>query len=297
VSHRSSSTTAVADPLRDPAVPAGLSVALLKDLHLLTRDGQLNADARRKLKQIRHLIGLLQPALDDAFARHSAPAIVDCGAGKSYLGFLLYELVIGPAGRGLLTSIESRPELVSDGAARAARYAQERFQFVGGRIADAGAALPGAQVVVALHACDTATDDALALAIGKDADHVAVVPCCQAELARQLDQPASSTGRDRGDQALIQHPLQRREFGSHLTNVIRGLCLEALGYKVTVTELVGWEHALKNELIIGRRVRRFDSHAAQTLNDLLRRWQVRPSLVESLRRQGRDPTAPASASS
>ena len=77
-------------------MPAGLSINLLKDLHLLTRDGQLNADARRKLKQIRHLVGLLKPALDDAFARHPQPSIVDCGAGKSYLGFLLYELVIGP---------------------------------------------------------------------------------------------------------------------------------------------------------------------------------------------------------
>jgi hypothetical protein len=288
--------SAAVDPLRDPAVPEGLSIDLLKDLHLLTRDGQLNADARRKLKQIRHLIGLLKPALDDAFARHQAPAIVDCGAGKSYLGFLLYELVIGPAGRGQLTSIESRPELISDGAARAARYAHERFQFVRGHIADAGAALPAAQVVVALHACDTATDDALVLGISKDADHLAVVPCCQAEVARQLDAPLPPpAARALGDQALIQHPLQRREFGSHLTNVIRGLCLEALGYKITVTELVGWEHALKNELILAKRVRRFDEKAAQTLDDLLRRWQVRPSLVESLRRLGRDPTAPAGA--
>ena len=88
------------DPQSDPDVPKGMSVALLKDLHLLTRDGQLNADARRKLKQIRHLLGLLKPALDDAFTRHPEPKLVDCGAGKSYLGFLLHELVIGPAGRG-----------------------------------------------------------------------------------------------------------------------------------------------------------------------------------------------------
>src|SRR5205085_10580673 len=88
------------DPLADPDVPKGMSIELLKDLHLLTRDGQLNADARRKLKQIRHLVGLLKPALDDSLARSPDPIVVDCGAGKSYLGALLYELVLGPAGKG-----------------------------------------------------------------------------------------------------------------------------------------------------------------------------------------------------
>lgn len=260
-----------------------MSTELLNDLHLLTRDGQLNADARRKLKQIRHLLGLLRPALDDAFARRGEPAVVDCAAGKSYLGFLLYELVLGPAGRGRLTSLEWRPELVEAGRARAARYGHERFQFLETPIAGAAAALPAADVVVALHACDTATDDALVLAVGKQADHVAVVPCCQAEVARQLGEGAP---RAPADQALIQHPLHRRELGSHLTNVIRGLALEALGYKVTVTELVGWEHALKNELILARRVRRFDAGAAARLQDLVDRWHIAPSLLDKLRQLG-----------
>ena len=156
-----------------------MSIALLQDLHLLTRDGHLNADARRKLKQIRHLVGLLRPALDDAMARSPGPLIVDCGAGKSYLGALLYELVLGPAGRGSLVAIEARPELSEQAAGRAAKFGQERFQVATGAIAEA--ALPQRpSVVTALHACDTATDDALALAIAGGADHVAVVPCCQA---------------------------------------------------------------------------------------------------------------------
>nr|MBA3540612.1 SAM-dependent methyltransferase [Deltaproteobacteria bacterium] len=141
-----------------------MSIELLKDLHLLTREGQLNADARRKLKQIRHLVGLLKPALDDALARTAEPLIVDCGAGKSYLGALLYELVLGPAGRGTLVAIEARPELAEQAAARATRFGQARFRVHAGTIADAQlGAKPS--IVTALHACDTATDDALALAI------------------------------------------------------------------------------------------------------------------------------------
>src|SRR5580765_5039386 len=103
-----------------------MSIELLKDLHLLTREGQLNADARRKLKQIRHLVGLLKPALDDALARHETPTVVDCGAGKSYLGALLYELVLGPAKKGTLVAIEARPELSEQTKSRTRRFGQKR---------------------------------------------------------------------------------------------------------------------------------------------------------------------------
>ena len=282
------------DPRTDPDVPSGMSIELLKDLHLLTRDGQLNADARRKLKQIRHLVGLLKPALDDALARHAEPAIVDCGAGKSYLGALLYELVLGPAGRGTLTAIEARPELSAQAAERAARFGQARFRVATGTIAgtESAAAEAHPQLVTALHACDTATDDALVLAIAARADHVAVVPCCQAEVARQLE---SSRPADPAIATLFAHPLHRRELGSHLTNVVRGLALAAHGYKVTVTELVGWEHSAKNELILGKRVNRFDAAAREQLRAVLDRFGIEPAVVRELAARGLDPRLPPAA--
>ena len=250
-----------------------MSIELLKDLHLLTREGHLNADARRKLKQIRHLVNLLKPALDDAMARHTEPVVVDCGAGKSYLGALLYELVLGPAGRGSLVAIEARPELSEQAANRAARFGQARFKVATGAIASSE---QRPNVLTALHACDTATDDALALAIQSGADPVAVVPCCQAEVARQLEK---SKPDDPAVAALFAHALHRREFGSHLTNVVRGLVLEAHGYKVTVTELVGWEHSAKNELILGKRVNRYNEAAREQLRLLLERFQIEPAIV------------------
>jgi hypothetical protein len=275
------------DPRTDPDVPAGMSIELLQDLHLLTRDKQLNADARRKLKQIRHLVNLLKPALDDTLARSGDPLIVDCGAGKSYLGAVLYELVLGPAGKGTLLAIEARPELSVAAADRAKRFAQARFKVATGEIAATD--LPSRPAIVtALHACDTATDDALALAIASTADHVAVVPCCQAEVARQLDKAKPS---DEASAALFEHPLHRRELGSHLTNVIRALVLEAHGYKTTVTELVGWEHSAKNELILGRRVQKFDRAARARLRAVLDRFHVEPSLVRQLTARGLDPRA------
>jgi hypothetical protein len=246
----------------------------------LTRDGDLNADSRRKLKQVNHLIGFLRPMFEDIAARHEEPAIVDCAAGKSYLGFLLAEALLAPAGRGRVVAIETRAELAQATAERAARLGIERIEVLGGAI-DAVAVPERVHLVTALHACDTATDDALALAITRKADHVAVVPCCQAEVARQLAQKPPSDG---AIASLAAHPWHRRELGSHLTNVLRALALEAHGYKVTVTELAGWEHSLKNELIVGKRVQRENARAARELAQLLDATGVEPKLMRLLAR-------------
>ncbi len=258
-------------------LPGG-STALLKELHLLTRDGDLNADSLRKLKQVNHLVRLLAPAVEDVLQRFGDPVIVDCGSGKGYLGFILYELFVGPAGKGTLLGVESRPELAEAAQARAARLGYDRMRFLAADVATAPVP-PRVHLVTALHACDTATDDALALAARHGADHVAVVPCCQAEVARQL---ADRHGTDPALAELHRHPWHRRELGSHLTNVIRALALEALGYQVTVTELAGWEHSLKNELILGRKTRGESRPARERLDALLAAAGVRPKLVREL---------------
>jgi hypothetical protein len=230
----------------------------------MTREGQLNADARRKLKQINHLIGLLRPALEDVLERFKEPVIVDCGAGKAYLGFLIHELFLRSAGRGRLWSVETRPELTAASEALAKSIGAERLSFVTAPIA--GAPVPErAHLVVALHACDTATDDALSLGLSRRADHIAVVPCCQAEVARQLGERPPP---DPALASLAARPLHRRELGAVLTNALRALALEGQGYRVTVTELVGWEHSLKNELILAKRVQAYDAAAIARLEAL-----------------------------
>ena len=161
-----------------PGAAPEVAIELMKDLHLLTRDGDLNADARRKLKQIRHLLQLLAPALDDVHARHGEPVVVDCGAGKSYLGFLMYATRMARESKGRLVAIEARPELVEAARERARRFGCERMELVGGDIATAPLP-PRVHLVTALHACDTATDDAIARGVAAGADWIAVVPCCR----------------------------------------------------------------------------------------------------------------------
>ncbi|WP_289296771.1 SAM-dependent methyltransferase [uncultured Reyranella sp.] len=251
------------------------SVELLKALHVLTRDGGLNLDSRRKLKQVLHLVQLLRPSLDALLAERPDAIVADLGAGKSYLGFLLYDLVVGPAGHGALVGVEVRAELVERAQALAKACGFDRLSFVAGEIA--GATLPGgrADMVTALHACDTATDDAIRFALRHQAKVIALIPCCQAEVASLLEgaKPAPI------DQ-LWRHPMHRREFGAHATNVLRALVLEAHGYKVRVTEFTGLEHSLKNELILATRHQQSNPLARRKLDQLVEQLGVRPRLLD-----------------
>lgn len=255
------------------------SEALLRELHLISRDGKIHADTLRKLKQVNHLVGLVTPAMEDLLGRYPDPVVVDVGSGNAYLGFVLYELFLRQRDAGRVLNVEARPELTARAAERAQKLGFERMEFQTSDIANAQ--LPDrVHLVMALHACDTATDEALALALRARADHIAVVPCCQAELAQQLK--AHKPDPDSPFSALTQHAWHRREFASHLTNVLRALTLEAHGYQVTVTELTGWEHSLKNELILGRRVHRESRPAMAKLQGLLEQTGVTPALQRLL---------------
>jgi hypothetical protein len=237
-----------------PEIRPGQSIELLKELHILTRDGKLNQDSRRKLKQVYHLVQFIEPLLQDVLKDHPGVTLVDHGAGKSYLGFILYDLFFKGLDDGSrIYGIETREELVQKSTELAARLGFPGMSFLNLSVADSteSAALPATiDVVTALHACNTATDDAIDFALKKKAKHIVLVPCCQAEIATVL---RKNKGRDLGRSALTEiwrHPIHTREFGSQITNVLRCLQLESHGYQVSVTELVGWEHSMKNELII-----------------------------------------------
>ena len=249
----------------------GQSVPLLKALHILTHNGGLNADSRRKLKQVQHLAQLIKPAIDAALKEKDQPVLADLGAGKSYLGFILYDLYFGPAGRGRVAAVETRPDLIATAKKIAHDSGFTRMDFIEGRIA--GSSLGIVDIVTALHACDTATDEAILFALRHEAKYVALVPCCQAELARELE------GAHGAMEQLWRHPIQRREFGAHLTNVLRGLFLEAHGYKVRVTELTGLEHSLKNEFIFAERHQRSNPRARAEFEKLAKEVGAAPKLL------------------
>lgn len=233
----------------------GQSIELLKELHILTRDGKMNQDSRRKLKQVYHLFQFIEPLLQDVKEKRGAVTLVDHGAGKSYLGFILYDLFFKAIqDESHIYGIETRAELVSSSEALARRLGFPGMSFLNLSVADSitsDALPPTVDVVTALHACNTATDDAIRFALARKASHIVLVPCCQAEVATVLRKNKSkSLGNPLTE--IWRHPLHTREFGSQVTNVLRCLQLEAHGYQVNVTELVGWEHSMKNELIVAQ---------------------------------------------
>ncbi|MGJ7580600.1 class I SAM-dependent methyltransferase [Variovorax sp. RHLX14] len=257
----------------------GQSIELLKELHILTREGRLNQDSRRKLKQVYHLFQFIEKLLRDLPDGGANATLADHGAGKSYLGFIIYDLFFNSPERigsgksgGRVYGIETRSELIEKSRELADRLGFDRMSFLNLTVAESthSDALPEQiDIVTALHACDTATDDAIEFGLAKKARFMVLVPCCQAEIAACLRQTRALSLARTPLAELWRHPLHTREIGSQLTNVLRCLYLEASGYQVTVTELVGWEHSMKNELIIARRTEQPKANASDRLRDLL----------------------------
>lgn len=250
---------------------------LLQALHLLTREGKLNQDARRKLKQIQHLAQLLKPLFETMIKNEDEPHLLDVGSGKSYLGFLLNDLYFEKQRKGWVTNLESRAELIKNGQELAQKLKIKNMDFVVGQIENF-TPKKSPHLLTALHACDTATDDAILLGLKLKVNHLAIVPCCQAEVARLLKN-TKLEGEFKKIEYLYKHPIHTREFGSHLTNVLRCMVLEAHGYQVTVTELTGWEHSMKNELIIAVKKGEPLPEKQKQLEEFLKVLPVKPKLV------------------
>ena len=261
----------------------GQSLELLKELHILTREGKLNQDTRRKLKQVYHLYGFIEKLLLELPATDKGLTLADHGAGKSYLGFIIYDLFfnarksadtanVNTTRSGHIYGIETRPELVQKSRELATRLGFEGMSFLNLSVAESAQSAdlpPQIDIVTGQHACDTATDDAIAFGLQKRAKYMVLVPCCQAEVAAHLRNNRGLAVAKTPLAELWRHPLHTRELGSQITNVLRCLYLEASGYQVTVTELVGWEHSMKNELILAKYTGHKKQEAAAHMREVL----------------------------
>ena len=267
----------------------GQSIELLKELHILTREGKLNQDSRRKLKQVYHLYGFIEKLLLELPASGKGLTLADHGAGKSYLGFIIYDLFFNAANTsrlGHIYGIETRAELVQKSRELAARLGFTGMSFLNLSVAESAQSsdLPDdIDIVTALHACDTATDDAIAFGLQKHAKYMVLVPCCQAEVAAHLRNNRGLAVAKTPLAELWRHPLHTRELGSQITNVLRCLYLEASGYQVTVTELVGWEHSMKNELILAKYTGQKKASAANHLREVLTQFGLEELLQTRFR--------------
>ena len=245
----------------------------------------LGADADKR-RQVDAFLRLLAPTLRRAGAAGVLPTgplhVVDLGCGNAYLTFGAHRYVSQTAPGTRTTGVELRADLVAASAERAERAGMAGLEFVPGTIADA---LPHGRpdVVLALHACDTATDEALARAVRWQAPVVLAAPCCHHDVQRQLDLARTEGGVPPPYGAIARHPILRERFADVLTDALRASLLRLLGYRVDVVEFVDSRHTPRNAMIRAVRTGAAPTPEAVTeYRELTRAWSVTPALARLL---------------
>lgn len=218
----------------------------LKALGLAGKNGAIRHDAQDKFRQINKMVEIFAPLI--AAIKAERPLIVDMGAGKGYLDFALYDYLATVARRpARIVGVEMRENLVADGNATARSSGFDGLRFETGAIMEYDAA--GADAVIALHACDTATDDAIFKGITAGAALIAVAPCCHKQIRRQM-----SAGKpDARFEPLLRHGIFVERQAEMVTDTLRALLLELNGYRTRVFEFVSDAHTPKNNLIVAEK--------------------------------------------
>ena len=262
-------------------VPPG-DAPFLHAIGLLNSDASMPADAVRKYTQINHMLTLLKGPLVDLRERHQNLAILDAGCGSSYLTFLLaWYLKHKMTGDFLIAGIDTNTGLIEKSRALAAKLDLEsHMHFEVASTSDftwenllakrpALARFKRPQMVTSLHACDTATDEALGFGLTASADVLAAAPCCQAELAAKWRELAQTPeGRAHPMAPAFQAPELRRTIAAEMTDMLRVLLLRASGHETTTTEFVESRHSPKNRLIIAIKRGRYSKEAAESYQKL-----------------------------
>ncbi len=250
--------------------------------------GRVKPSRQAKLRQVEEFLRILGPALDDALesGRLRAPTqqqplqVVDLGCGNAYLTFAAHRYLT--ASRALpvhVVGVDVKEQSRRHSSRLAAELdVSESMTFVRGDIGTA--AVPHEpDLVLALHACDTATDDALARAVDWRAPLVLAAPCCHHDVAAQLRRAATPPPYP----LLTRHGILRERFADTLTDAMRAAVLRLVGYRVDVVEFVESRHTPRNTLLRAVRTGAAPSEQARAeLDDLTRTWGVRPRLVELL---------------
>jgi SAM-dependent methyltransferase len=223
--------------------------AYLNALGLTDAKGAVLKTAQDKYRQINRMVEILAPLIQ-AIPKDRLKRIVDMGAGKGYLTFFLHDYLRHHGFAHETIGVELRADLVEAGNRTAQASGLDGLSFVEGSIGNAP--LEGVDVVIALHACDTATDDAIARGIAAGADLIAVAPCCHKQVRREMEAHPHLTQLD----DLLRHGIFLERQAEMVTDTLRAQLLELSGYKVRVFEFVADAHTPKNVLIVAQKDRR-----------------------------------------
>lgn len=221
-------------------IRAGEADDLLQAIGIMTSDGRIRAEMRAKFRQVNHMIQLIRPQLEAA-SRQSRVVVLDLACGKSYLSLVVnYFLRTRLKANCRVMGIDSNPEVIQKSEAVRRRLGYSNMAFC---VASIDEFVPDAPVdfLLSLHACDTATDEAIAKGIDLGARFIVAAPCCQHELADQIDSESLAS--------LTKHSMFRLALADIATDALRALALEAMGYRVDVLEFVRPDVTPKNIML------------------------------------------------
>jgi hypothetical protein len=227
------------DRVKRRLLPEGVPVPFLVELGVMTKEGKVRAQRYDKFRQVNRFLELVEDVLSSL--PEGRLRIVDFGSGKSYLTFALHHLLTAVHEREVeIVGLDLKADVVDHCEALARKLDAHGLRF---EVGDIGRydALAGVDLVVSLHACDTATDDALDRAVRAEVPVILAVPCCQHELLPQLANPALGP--------LLRHGTLRERFAAEVTDAARAQLLGAVGYDVQVIEFIELEHTPKNVLL------------------------------------------------
>lgn len=222
------------------------SKAYLHQLNLTDADGKVFKNAQDKWKQINHYIELLSSSLSDLPSKEKLK-VLDMGAGKGYLTFALYDYLKNSLGKQVeVVGIEYRKDLVDFCNQVAQESGFETLSFEEGSIEEYQSA-EAIDVLIALHACDTATDDAIYKGIQNDAELIVVAPCCHKQVRRELEAVKAKNDLD----FMTQYGIFLERHAEMLTDSIRALILAYYGYEMRVMQFISDQHTPKNVMLVG----------------------------------------------
>jgi hypothetical protein len=217
----------------------------LRELGILNSNFEVRHEMNDKYLQINNYIGLIEPFIREL----ELPGefhVADMGSGKGYLTFALYDYLASIPGKTpVMTGVESRMELVKLCNEIAGKAAFSKLKFIQGTIREA--VLEKIDILIALHACDTATDDAIFRGITAGASLIVCAPCCHKQIRKEFQVTNAM-------KSVTRHGILEERQAEIITDGIRALMLEAHGYKTKVFEFISTDHTPKNVMIVGRKI-------------------------------------------
>ena len=251
------------------------SAPFLRHVGISTDNGTVRPNARDKFRQVQQFVGILDHLVADH--DHATPLrIVDLGCGSGVLTLAAHHHLMASGVNVHTIGIDLKGKLMAQLNSTVEQLGWSTIEFVTEAISQ-WQPKPGAQpdLVIALHACDTATDDAIAQAVAWKSSHLLVAPCCQHDLQRQIDQSHIPPGFE----SLVRHGIVRERLGDLLTDTFRADVLAALGWRTDVIEFVDNQHTAKNIMIRASQTGELDEPARTRALQLAAEWSVQPALI------------------